>query len=633
MRLRTLALGALLAATAAAKDIHIGATYGLTPLQEKMQAKNLFANIGALKAKCANAYKHWNDLGVPDAVIMEQTLATVYGLDATWTGANTAVKFIGMPATNHNIAWPLGRYALTDTWRTSFGDNYGGGEFVYYPGNSTTDFYMWEEKWLGAEDVTDGGVKYKCLVVTPTWGDNGTLGYAEGWSIQGIRLTGPGHDYANPAYSLVGLGVWDMGEMGSVDVRSDEWDIGVMIVRGTPFLAVKTTVFNNNIAGVYSAGGSLGGGAFVDVESCDADSLRKFLSGDDNGRLFMARAGFGRPGGGQWVIVYTKGETAVTGEDRGRWTGMPLVDAQGLFGITMYGVNASSGFINSDALFILDGQTYNSSFTGINIRHHNYRTEVLDPGNGFRVPAAPSFTEHTVTWSSGNGGAVYMGPTLPQATLQTKYPTPCKSRLGFQRYVNGVATPPWDDQRCLPAYSDYGPVTNPPTTPCSATWVLGPKQCTTCSNGSQVCTEPYVSSGTCQPTTPKPGDLITSQACTTTPVGTKQPLSNVTSTMQIPCTLATVKRITYTKLRIPVGTNIAAFAGYVCDKVYVGFGGIYYNNPHQVQAATVTLGKNVVNKGSTTTLTIEFATPVTMKWAVGSDGVTVPFTAEKVVLE
>lgn len=491
------------------RDIHIGTTYGLTEFQEKVEVRNLYTTVAAFKAKCPNAYKHWRDLNVSDAVIMQQTLCTAYGIDATWTGANPSVKFIGMPVTNHNITWPAGKFGFTDTWRTSFGANKGAGDFVYYPGNSSTEFYMMKDKWLGAEDITDGGIKFKCLVVTPTWGNTTPLGYAEAWSIEGIRLVGPDRDYADSLAYTVGLGVWDMGELGHAHIRADEFAVGVLVVYGTPFLAFITTTFNCPVAGVMSMGGALNGGAFFDPFNCQPDSVRKYISADDCGAAFKVRPGFGRPGGGTWMFAYSKNETATTEEARGRWQGMPIVDAQGLFDITMVEMRAASSFVKSDAAFIVDAQSYKSKLTVIGSTIYGYSTGVFDIGNGGRYAAPAEFTANRIEWSSANGGSCkYDGVAQP------KLATPCKSRLGMQRFANGAYFPAWDHQRCTPSWSAFKPtVVPPPPPPCASVWIPGTKTCSPCVGGQRTCTTPWVSNGTCEPTATKPSDVIAIEGC------------------------------------------------------------------------------------------------------------------------
>lgn len=562
MRLSLLALGAALAVTTAAKDIHIGTTYGLTELQGKLQAKNVFATAEALKSKCGNAYKHWKDLGVSDPVIMEQSLATVYGLDATWTGAINPT-FVGTPVTNNNVAWPAGTYWFTDGLRTSYGRTTGGGDFVFYPGNSSTEFRMWEEKWLGSEEVTDLGIKYRCLVMTPTWGNTTLQGYAEGWTIEGIRLVGPYKPYADPTVWKTGLGLWDAGEMFRAYIRSDGFDVGVCTVYGTPYLSMMTTVFNNTVAGWLSLGGSLNGGAVANL-SQDSDTLKVYLSGDDNGRLFMGRDGFGRPGGGNWTIIYTKAETGVTDltlRPNGD-TGQPIIDFEGLFGITLINMVAASASIQSHAMYVLNAKQYASKLVVINARQFGYSYSVMDAGNDDLYVAAGDQVNHRMEWASKNGGSLTL-----DGVAQSPIPCPCNARLGRLKKVNGVIQGKFDNQQCTPTWSAFGPTVDPAVVPM---WVLGTQSCTGCEGGTITCTTPYVSSITGQlPSGPKPVNQVATSNCTSTVLKWKKTYTSATSAGTRVSTPSGVNPIAYAKLVGVTFTNPAPFT-WVNSNLFIG---------------------------------------------------------------
>jgi hypothetical protein len=545
------------------RDIHIGTTYGLTDFQGKVAAKSLYPTMDALRAKCPDAVKHWKDLGVADAVILEQSLATVYGLDATWKGAINPT-FTGTPVTNNNVAWPAGTYWFTDGLRTSYGKNTGGGDFVFYPGNSSTEFRMWEEKWLGSEEVTDLGIKYRCLVMTPTWGNTTLQGYAEGWTIEGIRLVGPYKPYAETGIYRVGLGLWDAGEMFRAYVRSDGFDVGVCTVYGTPYLSMMTTVFNNTVAGWLSVGGSLNGGAVANL-SQGSDTLKVYLSGDDNGRLFMGRDGFSRPGGGNWTIIYTKAETGVTDltlRPNGD-TGQPIIDFEGLFGITVINMVAASASIQSHAMYVLNAKHYASKLVVINSRQFGYSYSVMDVGNDKLYPVASDQQNHRLEWASKNGGSLTI-----EGVPQVAAPCPCNSRLGRLKKVNGVIQGQFDNQQCTPSWSAYGPTTDP--APSACTWVLGTQSCTGCVNGQMTCTTPYVSSVTgCTPTVAKPTNVVTTTACTVSSLKYSKSFTSSTSDGTLIVAPTKVNPSSYMKLVNVKFTAVTQFT-WVNSNLFIG---------------------------------------------------------------
>jgi len=109
-------------------------------------------------------------------------------------------------------------------------------------------------------------------------------------------------------------------------------------------------------------------------------------------------------------------------------------------------------------------------------------------------------------------------------------------------------------------------VAPPPAPTCQ--WVLGtPGAWSTCANGQQTRSTPYVSSlAGCTPTDPKPADRIETQACGTTPppngsiIATLTNYANNDPNRSVPVSWKGAKRIRFTNLRIVSAPNFQRLA-------------------------------------------------------------------------
>ncbi len=395
-------------------------------------------------------------------------------------------------ASTTDIECPEGLYLANYIMDYGYADYSFGGTFVYYPGNGSTNIGVWHEQWKGGAD--------RDLFRHAMHGTDLSGSYSESFSFQNVRLLGRAAKsvLADPSYRSCGANFWDCGETSKVDRIYAEGfnNQGMRFIRGTPAQGENLTAFNNCDAGIQlvgTAGNSFDFGV---------------ISGDDNGILFEQVAGFGREAGGQTDIDLMKSEAGVTPIERNPHRKQKLMVLRGQSGTNVGVCRGSHNQVRVDNLIEVDCRLTNGAKQVSNlvigsINGFNYGNVVKDLANGWEAADPGDFNCFSLQYSSfGNGG------------LFNPFHT-------FAKVPSGSTNPP------------------------AATWVLGAPVLGPCVNNVQTVTTPYVSSIAGQtPTTPKPADVVTSQACGTPPVG--QPKDKRTYTN---------KTTTTTRVVVPSGVN------------------------------------------------------------------------------
>ena len=419
--------------------------------------------------------------------------------------------------------------------------------------------------------------KIRAGIVTTTVGRDGSAaGYTEVGQLTNVYFRGNRVGYHKQGELVVGRLGWDSGTNSSGGWwHSHGCDIPYMFVRGTPVnITGPITAMNCNVAGIAIVGGAQNSFNFsggVEVDDCPT--------------ALITIPGFGREAGGRIKFNFIKIETAVSSESRGPWKGTIVADLNGQYNVDFGMVNYAAAFVHTDSLFVVDARLQNGSpqFSKFKaeLQGYGYANLIHDKLNG-RITSSPG--DHAsveVKWKND-------GTVVTDRTVTTVATTNKTTRLGFQRFVNGAWTPVLSHASATPAYNYQGAQT-----------------------GGGVVVDP-------PPVDPPPVD----PPPTTT---TSQTINNASSASPKACTVAAVKSIEYTGLKVNSPNLATAFGGYLCDQVYCGFNGLYYGANVLVKA---------IQQGVSTNVTITFPTPVVLKQAVGpaagQAGAT--WTATKVVL-
>lgn len=505
-----------------------------------------------------------------------------------------------------NILLPIGYWECNIDCVLPYGTVEGNGTFIAQPTNDSTQINMNNAGWLGKLKSHDNK-PLRTIFVSPTYGQSTFVSsYHESGELRHVRLSGGAPQWLDPSYSSYGVYTFDAGETHNLfKIYAHNFNTaGFAFERGTPANANCLTAFNCNYTGIHFLGTALA-------------TLELAGSVDDCPDMFRMDPARGREAGGVLVFTINKKETGVTNEGRGAWKGTIIGYCQGQFSVTCLGVSNAAASVKVPCMFFVnpklsDGTPQRCSiFVGAS-KGFNCQSFVHDAVNNKEWPAIPDYSGACLYYTSHYGGRCIVDMT----EVMPSNPAPTDERLGF---FKGPGT--FNYATGQPAYSYTGG-----TTPV-ATWVPGTPVLGPCVNNSQTVTTPYVSSIPGQtPTTPKPADLVTTQACgTTPPPGTPQTINNATSATKVACTLPSVKSIKYSGLKINSAELATAFAGYLNDQVYCGFGGLYYGSNTLVQSVT---------SGTSTTVTITFPTPVALKNAVGIEAGTklVPYTCTRITL-
>lgn len=207
-----------------------------------------------------------------------------------------------------------------------------------------------------------------------------------------------------------------------------------------------------------------------------------------------------------------------------------------------------------------------------------FERSFLDTFNGksFDIPGIFD-PEMDVNYSSKGGGTVKINGNI---AASKSYPQ--ADRLG---YITHTDTRAFDPIAGNPKFYFTGPPTwgtTPPPTGC--TWVLGtPGAWSACVNNSQSRTTPYVSSvAGCTPTTPKPADLVETQACGTIPppsgnvIGTLTNVNVGPNGQTLPAAWNGVKKL------VIEGFRVSSVGGYIITNAQGGVkiggnGSVYYS--------------------------------------------------------
>lgn len=601
--------------------------YDLTPLDGKRQLRD-FTTLDQAKVNYADTWRSLVEERAPSGqprfstVQAEQRLLNMSPYDAAFNDAiwkNSPyiplAGSAGLLLSNNKITIPLGGWWATTTSRIAYGITEGEGSFNAndQSGLGGTEVHLWHEKWQ------DDKVNMVLMTAFHGGSDN-FYAYSEGQQVHNLRLNGHADTLKRAGRTITGFRAWDAGSGSNYsNMFIHHCDEGLDVVRGTPFTGSGSFgLFSNTVCGLCVTGGSGGSQGFETVEL------------DDNGRGIWVRPGWGRPAGCELEIDLTKMEQLVT---PARYYAPNTIVLEGWVDATFTAISVAAAWGYLGDLIDLNANVNTSKVEIGSLRvfgNKVYQNVIYDRLNKKHLPFDIGYTSRIkkVEWYSDMGGTVFVKPNTAATMVPT---TRGPGRLGYLKAgPDGQPLGSFDLLLTKPSWTDEGglggtPGPNP--SPCT-TWTMGPWS--TCVGGQRSrAVTPFPAGCTGTP----PSKPVETQSCVTPPVGIPQTITSATSTDPKPCTLPLVKKITYTKLRVPTGTDVSAFAGYLCDKVYIGFGGLYYDNPGQTKAATVTPGVNITNVAGTNTLVLEFNPPVVMKYAVGSDLQTVPFTASKIVLE
>lgn len=300
-----------------------------------------------------------------------------------------------------------------------------------------------------------------CLLAT-NWGrdynEPGVAGqaYQEGVQIEHFRLMGNKSQAGTFAGFTTGLTLNEPGEQSGIRylMAEDFKGAGYTVFNGTPFVVETCSAFENDGPGLDLWGSN--GLCNVRVET---------ESGDNTiGQVRIRPRGAGDVGGGTISIDNLKCEA------RNKLQIPILIEGvMGDLNLIVDGLTAD--FKGVTCPYLIGGNWTGTQFE-INVRGLDLRSNTL---------ALAKSATMTLT-----GGKQYSGNSFV-----------------------------WNDEG-LAFKSRSNMQLNPSTPTCS--WIPGAETCGTCTNNTQTCTTPYVTSvAGCTPSGSKPADVVRTQACGTTP--------------------------------------------------------------------------------------------------------------------
>lgn len=302
-----------------------------------------------------------------------------------------------------NIILPHGHFSLDQPLIFGQGIIEGQGAGNYASGGNSTGGTVLE---LDNANWKTSRFPERLCMRSSTWGDNGSLGYAETFTIRHIRFYGGKDGSLNDAsYTAAGIGIWDAGEASGVEycyaIGFNSY--GFMSVRGTPSTFRNCSAFSNGLFGFGLIGNDLSTVTII----CP--------SGDDNGALVGVRGGYDRPGGGTVTIIGAKSESG----KRTPYRKQKLFDGQGAINLNVEGawVHAIDG---PTAVISCDFQTFNGGVSVHGLRHDGYSTALsITKGSTVKTYASPGSyapydfvaNETGLVWASRSmGGSTPVDP-------------------------------------------------------------------------------------------------------------------------------------------------------------------------------------------------------------------------------
>lgn len=553
-----------------AEFLKLSSLYGINAVSHGNKTVTIFPDY---KTKFASLYTRLTTKeGWTDAKFQKLNVFPAAFMDLMWKRCalgSDAVQLVSVI----NIELPIGKWDSNLDCVLPYGMVEGHGTFINYPGNDSTQISMNNAGWLGSLK-DDNGKVLRTLFVSPTYGQESFVSsYHESCGFRNVRLTGNCADTFDPSYLSYGLYIWDCGETGDVEkVYAHNFNTaGFAFERGTPVHADNLTAFNCHYTGIHLRGTAMA-------------TMRFSASVDDCPDMFRMDPSWGREAGGVVSFTICKKETGVTPEVATRfWNGTIVGYCQGQFAVNVSGVSNAAGSVTVPCMFFVNAKLKNgtpqrSSIFVAASKSFNCQAFVHDAGNDgvWMMPA--QFAGMCLYYTTHNGGKaiVDMNEVLP------KVATTVNERLGFFR---GTGT--FNFTTGTPAWTYHG--TTAPVPP------------------------PVVD----PPPPPPPVDP--------TPSTASQTVNNANSSTRVTSTVALVKSIEFTGLKISSPNVGSAFGGWLNDRVYCGFGGLYYGNNVFVK---------VVQQGVAMDVTVTFPSPVSLRYVVGADTgqQAAQWTASKVVV-
>ena len=305
---------------------------------------------------------------------------------------------------------------------------------------------------------------YRVPMQSTVWGKDysevGGIAYQEGVVIENFRFMG---DKANCPAGVFSTGVTlnEPGEQSALRFCMSEnfAGAGYTIFNGTPFVIETCSAFNN----VGPGFDMLGSNGLCNVRF-------ETPSGDNNLALIRIRPKDAQSvGGGTFGVHNLKSETRAN--ESGGKPQIPILIEGNMGDLNLCVDGLTPDYIGVTCPYLIGGNWTGTQFE-INVRGLDLRSNTL--------ALAKSATQ-TLT-----GGKAYSGNSFV-----------------------------WNDEGL--AFKSRSNMQLNPSTP-TCTWIPGAETCGTCTNNTQTCTTPYVTSVSgCTPSGSKPSDVVRTQACGTPP--------------------------------------------------------------------------------------------------------------------
>ncbi len=499
-----------------------------------------------------DAFRWWTSiLGQPAATFQNFTVASAVLNQAHWEG-NGAGFAPGTQSTSRNNVEriPGGVYDINVGVTVFQGRLIGGGTSIGLNGNASTELRYDHARWMDPRAI-------RAVIIAANWGTNT---YQESVYISDLRINGQGPNWKDPSYDQHGIALQVMGEtacIGRVYVENCNGH-GVWVNGAGPGRIEQLTTFDNALAGLYAtsekSGGTNGNSlGFLEVQH---------ISGDNNGWVVLSR------NGPHMGIGYLKNEDGLSAQ-RGRpKKGQVSIEAHGWVNINVH--NLTDAIRGASGPTIVVNSTANKS--RLTVQHYVQASSNGTQDEGRSALVMDLRTKQAWRPSNQNAGEyavmdfrwVGHGPNSaftcsePVDAIPHNFTTRTGIATTYAGYNYAAGTPVWDPT---------GGTTAPPPAP-TCLWVLGmPGAWSTCANGQQTRTTPYVSSVPgCTPSEPKPADRIETQACSTTPptsggvIASFDNYANTDPNRSVPVAWKGVKRIRFTNLKVNSTPNFQRLA-------------------------------------------------------------------------
>lgn len=484
--------------------IELQPTYGVTQANCSQSLTAAGLSEAQAQAKFPKLWARYQFEGKTIAQMMQLDYLVAAENDAFWVGHVHSFTNVPFPAGSGNIQYGPIDATVNDMMWWPFGRIEGVGTFSDKRYNSV----------LRVDTLWVGNPRERNLIVSPTWLGSGAMAYHESAKATNLSLIGARRSaYCDSTYNSSGLVCWDLGEGSHVgDIRANDFNTyGVLCERGTPAQFDNITAFRNGRAAFGMIGTALANVTITGV-----------LSGDENVWEVEMLPGHGREAGGTFNAGAIKHETSTSSEHVWgpyyRWTGGGVGYLTGQFKFTCPNITFASPWIKSGQLFYVDcrltnGTPQNSKLDVWCKGDGGFAAFLVDPYWGYAFTNVPAYTAFHAVYDAIKGELFIDG------VKQT--PVPFKKNAGPLGPVR-PGQPAHDFANATPQMQMYGPSTTPP--PVTCTWVPGVETCGTCTNNTQTCTTPFVSSVQgCSPPGSQPPPTSRNQAC-----GTPPPSSTIT---------------------------------------------------------------------------------------------------------